>query len=511
MRFQRSCGSALIVVLWAMVLLGAGVLSVLHATRLELEVARNFGDKMQARYLALAGLARAEAAIHAATQDLAREEGPAALLALRDRADLFQEIPCGRGRFSVYRAARPEEGSVPRIHGLLDEESRLNVNVVLPAELQQLRGMTAEAAAAIVDWRDPDGNESPLGAEADYYARLHPPLRIRNGPIETVRELLLVKGVSAVELLGEDRNGNGLLDPEEDDGQASLPVDNANGFLEAGWSDYLTLDSWVANVNRQGKPRVHAGSAEAQALAEVNGLTMDLAQAIVESRKVRTVSSLVDLLEVRHVEKVEQPAANAAGNSPDRPAAPGSGSSSPPSAPPPPSSPSTTPPAGNRAAPNRPGSSGPGGATPSSGTGRNTPGSGSYREVGDPLISRDLLIQIADGLTVRGSELNGVVNINTADATVLACLPGLDEEVAAAVVAYRQRRGYFASIAELLNVEGITAETFKKLNPRVAVHSNTWRVISEGEVPSSGARSRIQAVIRLDRNEVVVLRFREEF
>ena len=42
-------GSALIVVLWAMVLLGVGVLSVLHATRLELRVANNHGDLPAAR------------------------------------------------------------------------------------------------------------------------------------------------------------------------------------------------------------------------------------------------------------------------------------------------------------------------------------------------------------------------------------------------------------------------------------------------------------------------------
>ena len=35
--------------------------------------------------------------------------------------------------------------------------------------------------------------------------------------------MLLIKGVTADLLLGEDTNANGLLDPEENDGDENLP------------------------------------------------------------------------------------------------------------------------------------------------------------------------------------------------------------------------------------------------------------------------------------------------
>ena len=64
----------------------------------------------------------------------------------------------------------------------------------------------------------------------------------------------MVRGVSSDLFAGEDANQNGLLDPEEDDGDNSYPPDNRDGILDAGllvryetfirpqekqWSDWL--------------------------------------------------------------------------------------------------------------------------------------------------------------------------------------------------------------------------------------------------------------------------------
>jgi type II secretory pathway component PulK len=63
---------------------------------------------------------------------------------------------------------------------------------------------------------------------------------------------------------------------------------------------------------------------------------------------------------------------------------------------------------------------------------------------------------------------------------------------------------------ELLDVSGFTTEIFKKLNPRIAVRSDTWRIAAEGEIPSSGARQRIVAVVRLGERGLTTLYYREE-
>ncbi len=50
--------------------------------------------------------------------------------------------------------------------------------------------------AAIIDWLDPDSVETPDGgAEADYYMRLTPPYEPRNGPMPSIGDLRMVRGV----------------------------------------------------------------------------------------------------------------------------------------------------------------------------------------------------------------------------------------------------------------------------------------------------------------------------
>ena len=58
---MRRRGSILIGVLWCMVLLSVLVIGVLHTARMDLLVVKNYGDRVQAHYLALAGVERAKA------------------------------------------------------------------------------------------------------------------------------------------------------------------------------------------------------------------------------------------------------------------------------------------------------------------------------------------------------------------------------------------------------------------------------------------------------------------
>ena len=47
------------------------------------------------------------------------------------------------------------------------------------------------------------------------------PTSCKNGPLDSLEELLLVNGVTPQLLFGNDRNRNGVLDPDEDDGNGS--------------------------------------------------------------------------------------------------------------------------------------------------------------------------------------------------------------------------------------------------------------------------------------------------
>lgn len=91
-----------------------------------------------------------------------------------------------------------------RTLALVDEERALNVNLATPEALAWLLhrvgklepAAARDAAAAVMDWRDKDEELTPGGAEAPYYARLSPPRRCPNAPLEDLRELRLIRGIS---------------------------------------------------------------------------------------------------------------------------------------------------------------------------------------------------------------------------------------------------------------------------------------------------------------------------
>jgi competence ComEA-like helix-hairpin-helix protein len=130
---------------------------------------------------------------------------------------------------------------------------------------------------------------------------------------------------------------------------------------------------------------------------------------------------------------------------------------------------------------------------------------------GEKLITPSHFQRIADRITVSSEfVIHGVVNVNTASAEVLACLPGLDLTIGEAIVSYRQRSGDFTSLGQLLDVPGIDADVFKKACSRLTVRPGTFRILAEGLIPSTGARKRLEAVVRMTRYRFETLNLREE-
>ena len=80
--------------------------------------------------------------------------------------------------------------------------AQLQMGQIDPNAVAQLQRLFAllniplDIVPAIVDWLDRDSIESQGGAEADYYMRLIPPYEPRNGPMPTLGDLRLVKGVN---------------------------------------------------------------------------------------------------------------------------------------------------------------------------------------------------------------------------------------------------------------------------------------------------------------------------
>jgi DNA uptake protein ComE-like DNA-binding protein len=455
---KTSEGSVLVAVLWCLALLSIVVIGVLHTARMDLLVVKNYGDRIQAHYLAVAGIEKAKALLY---QD-ARQRSRSARNhsgELYDSPDQFRDVRFGRGQFRVSHRGRTDEGG-GILFGVSDEESRLNVNNASADELGKLYEMTPDVVAAIMDWRDEDNEVSPGGAESEYYLSLQPPYLPRNGSIQTLRELLMVRGISSELLLGRDGQQNGMLAAEDDS-----PNDTLNDMLDLGWAGLLTVDSSVHNLNASGVERVNIQSADEAALTAVKGITQEIARAIVAYRAQNRFASIADLLDVVAAPNRGQP--------------------------------------GVPSDPNQPNVQQGGGAP--------NPGSPGGNQSGPRVIDANLLMDIADDVTIEsGSDLPGVVNLNSASLEVLACLPGLNRDLAQAIISYRQSNGFLPNIAWLLKVPGINRDILKQLAPRVTARSETFRILCEGKVTSTGVRQRIQEIVHVGLSSITTVSYRED-
>ncbi|MEO6035847.1 MAG: helix-hairpin-helix domain-containing protein [Verrucomicrobiota bacterium] len=451
---MRKNASILVGLLWCVALLSVVVIGLLHAARMDLVVVKNHGDRIQAHYIALAGVEKAKALLY---HDVLDRRGASKNHTglLYDNPKEFREVEFGRGKFRVFHR---DSDSGESIYGITDEESRLNVNTATPENFAKIQDMTPDVIAAIVDWRDQDNAVTPSGAEADYYASLAPPYLPRNGPFLTTRELLMVRGVTRELLLGEDVEQNGLLDSNEGGDSSSK---NNRGARDPGWAALLTVSSTEEDHNASGKDRVNLQSADEGSLTSVKGITAQIAKAIIANRNQKKFETIVDLLDVSEIQN--QP-----------------GQSSPPQ--------------------NRPGNA----RGQTSQNSRATPS-------GPSLINDDLLMDIADNVTVESQTTQaGLINVNTASLDVLLCLPGIERPLAQAIISHRKSDGFFPNTAWLLKVPGMTREIFKQIAPRVTARSETFRIISEGKVTSTGARQCIEAIVHMDRYNIETLSYRED-
>jgi type II secretory pathway component PulK len=168
------------------------------------------------------------------------------------------EVPVGDA--NVWIIGRDNDAAISPAEptfGLVDEASKLNINTATLEMIEQLPNMTYDLAAAIVDWRDGDQDLTQGGAEAVDYMMLDPPYIAKDSEFESVEELNYLLGMDLAFLYGEDTNRNGALDPNEDDGDLSLPPDDEDGMLDPGLIEYVTAVTREPNTREDGTARVN--------------------------------------------------------------------------------------------------------------------------------------------------------------------------------------------------------------------------------------------------------------
>jgi hypothetical protein len=323
----------LILVLLVIAGVSLGAMSLLETMVVSKDAAQLGNQQTQAKYMADSGIEflRYFLAFPKNQQD---EMG-----GWRDNPQLFQAMnvipdadPARVGNFTIISPNMDEMGQYSGIrYGLQNESARLNLNALVvidesyggaaataaalggadadlsslglsaetvesatgTADLQNLGrsllmgvpGMTEDVADSILDWIDEDDEPREYGCEIEYYSQLPTPYAPTNGPIQSVEQLLLVRGVTPELLFGMDQNRNGVLDSGEMNSMGtgmmspmgtttqSMPTTTADGEEISqpdplGWAQYLTLHSAEKNVDRDGNPRVYLNQEDLTLLEE---------------------------------------------------------------------------------------------------------------------------------------------------------------------------------------------------------------------------------------------------
>ncbi len=261
---QRS-GFVLIVVLVVIAILALSAYTYTMMMQAEHEAAILSGRRVQSRYFVDSGVDSIRIFLSQDKETIAGFGGvydnPGQFQGLMVVSDI--EDPDSIGYVTVIATALDDQGySSGYRYGLTDESTRLNLNVLPVADaaipdggrtiLLALPLMTEEIADAIMDFLDEDDEPRDYGAEYDYYAGLEEPYSPANGPLNSVEELLLVKGVTPELLFGADSNHNGMLDENE----LAAGGDDADPSMLYGWSSMLTLYSKEGNLTADGEPRI---------------------------------------------------------------------------------------------------------------------------------------------------------------------------------------------------------------------------------------------------------------
>jgi general secretion pathway protein K len=237
-------GFALVAVLLVLAFVAAIGAEFAFSMRLEASAARVYKETLIATHLAEAGV---EQAIREIAADFSA-------VGLGDLPDGEADGECPLVFYGPSRVAleRLPHRNVPLGGGeftycISDEEARLNLNTSPPervARLLEAIGIEREdrdtVVASLQDWKDANEDYRLNGAESeDTYLKRPVPYRSKNGNLDSLAELIQIKGVTAKLLDGlEGRPGLGALATVKTPGQVNLntagrQVLRALGFSEA--------------------------------------------------------------------------------------------------------------------------------------------------------------------------------------------------------------------------------------------------------------------------------------
>jgi general secretion pathway protein K len=267
-------GIALVMVMVVIFVLAALAGGFAYSMRVEMRLARNHYSEAQLEWLGRSGV---ELARYVLAQQLLIPTEPYDALNQKWAGGVgitnealaeitLENNPLGDGTFTVK---------------ITDQERKFNINAADQLILQQamnLVGVDAADASSIIesilDWRDPDNRPHLSGTESDYYLTLPTPYYAKDGPIDDLSELLLIRGITPDIYWGP--GGSNQAPATAIAGSAYRVFGQSpQGSVLGGLADLFTpISGRLVNVN----------TASAIVLQLVPGLDENMAQGIVQAR-----------------------------------------------------------------------------------------------------------------------------------------------------------------------------------------------------------------------------------
>lgn len=213
-------GFALIAVLLVLAIVGVIGAEFAYSMRLEATSVRTFKDLLTAAHLAEAAVEQAIREIAGDVAYVVTDDDGHLTFYTRERLALKRlprtNVPLGVGQFT-YR--------------ITDEEARLNLNAATPERVDRLlQALGIDKIErdvindSLQDWRDANDEHRLNGAESeDTYLELPLPYRAKNANLDSITELLQVKGVTPEIFYGTaDRPGLAAFVSAKTPGQVNL-------------------------------------------------------------------------------------------------------------------------------------------------------------------------------------------------------------------------------------------------------------------------------------------------
>jgi general secretion pathway protein K len=187
-------GFALLVVLLVLALVAVVGAEFAYSMRLEASAVRAYKSGIIGTHLA-------ETALEQAIREIVAD----APLVVEDDDGFLTFYTADRRALPRPRRTKAELVGGLYSYRITDEESRLNINTSPPDRIDRLLltlGVEKEVrdtiGDSIQDWRDPNEEHRANGAESeDYYLKLPTPYRSHNANLESITELMQIKGVTA--------------------------------------------------------------------------------------------------------------------------------------------------------------------------------------------------------------------------------------------------------------------------------------------------------------------------